>query len=247
MLPPGIFASLRFTGANLVTVVVYGALGTATFLVVIYLQEVLGYSALQAGAALLPMTLLMLTLSGYAGSLSDRIGARTPMTIGPLLMSCGFLLLLRVKPGAGYVSAILPAVVVLGLGLVSTVAPLTATVLSSVEDHHAGIASGVNNAVARSAQLMSIAAIPLAAGITGDVYRDPVAFSSGFRTAMWISASLAAVGAVLAFVTLADRRPTGPKPAKPDLVASGTNYRSCALESPPLSTCPGSTSTTTVN
>jgi EmrB/QacA subfamily drug resistance transporter len=246
LLPPGIFASLRFTGANLVSVAVYGALGTATFLLVVYLQEVLGYSALQAGAALLPMTLLMLTLSGYAGSLSDRIGARTPMTIGPLLMSCGFLLLLRVKPGAGYVSAVLPAVVVLGLGLVSTVAPLTATVLSSVEDHHAGIASGVNNAVARSAQLMSVAAIPLAAGITGDAYRNPVAFSSGFRTAMWISASLSAAGAVLAFVTLADRRPTGPKPAQPVLVATGTHHRACALESPPLYTCPGSTSTTTV-
>jgi hypothetical protein len=143
------------------------------------------------------------------------------------------------------VSAVLPAVVVLGLGLVSTVAPLTATVLSSVEDHHAGIASGVNNAVARSAQLMSVAAIPLAAGITGDVYRDPVAFSSGFRTAMWISASLAAAGAVLAFVTLAERRPTGAKPARPVLATSGTNHRHCALESPPLSTCPGSTSTTT--
>jgi EmrB/QacA subfamily drug resistance transporter len=246
MLPPGIFASLRFTGANLVSVAVYGALGTATFLLVVYLQEVLGYSALQAGAALLPMTLLMLTLSGYAGSLSDRIGARTPMTIGSLLMSCGFLLLLRVKPGAGYVSAILPAVVVLGLGLVSTVAPLTATVLSSVEDHHAGIASGVNNAVARSAQLMSVAAIPLAAGITGDAYRNPVAFSSGFRTAMWISASLGVIGAVVAFVTLADRRPTGAKPARPVLVANGTHHRNCPLESPPLSSCPGSTSTTSV-
>jgi EmrB/QacA subfamily drug resistance transporter len=246
MLPPGIFANLRFTGANLVTVVVYGALGTATFLVVVYLQEVLGYSALRAGAALLPMTLLMLTLSGYVGSLSDRIGARTPMTIGPLLMSCGFLLLLRVKPGAGYVSAVLPAVVVLGLGLVSTVAPLTATVLSSVEDHHAGIASGVNNAVARSAQLISVAAIPLAAGITGDAYRNPVAFSSGFRTAMWISASLSAAGAVLAFVTLADRRPTDAKRATPVLVASGTHHLHCALESPPLSNCPGSTSTTIV-
>jgi MFS family permease len=247
MLPPGIFASLRFTGANLVTAVVYGALGTATFLVVVYLQEVLGYSALRAGAALLPMTLLMLTLSGYAGSLSERIGARIPMTIGPLLMSCGFLLMLRIKPGAGYVNAVLPAVVVLGLGLVSTVAPLTATVLSSVEDHHAGIASGVNNAVARSAQLMSVAAIPLAAGITGDAYRDPVAFSNGFRMAMWISASLAAVGAVLAFVTLAERRPTGAKPARPERVASGTHHRHCALESPPLSTCPGSTSTNAVN
>lgn len=228
MLPPGIFANLRFTGANLVTVVVYGGLGTATFLLVVYLQTVLGYSALSAGAALLPMTLLMLTLSGYAGGLSERIGARIPMTVGPLLMAVGFLLMLRIEPGAGYVSAVLPAVVVLGFGLVSTVAPLTATVLSSVEDHHAGIASGVNNAVARSAQLMAVAAIPLAAGITGDSYRDPVAFSNGFQMAMWISAALAASGSVLAWVTLAERRPD---PREPDQV----HHRHCALESPPLS------------
>jgi EmrB/QacA subfamily drug resistance transporter len=238
MLPPGIFANKRFTGANLVTVVVYGALGTATFLLVVYLQTALGYSAIRAGAALLPMTLLMLALSGYAGSLSERIGARLPMTIGPFLMAAGFLLMLRIKPGAGYVSAVLPAVIVLGLGLVSTVAPLTATVLSSVEDHHAGIASGVNNAVARSAQLMAVAAIPLAAGITGDSYRDPVAFGNGFQIAMWISAVLCAAGAVLAWITLAERQPAPKQPTRktPILVNS---HRHCAIGSPPLSNCPG--------
>jgi EmrB/QacA subfamily drug resistance transporter len=236
ILPPGIFASLRFTGANLVTVVVYGALGTATFLLVVYLQTGLGYEALTAGAALLPMTILMLTLSGYAGSLSERIGARIPMTIGPLFMAGGFLLMMRVKPGAGYFTDVLPAVVVLGFGLVCTVAPLTATVLSSVEDHHAGIASGVNNAVARSAQLMAVAAIPLAAGITGDSYRDPVAFSDGFQMAMWISAALAAAGAVLAWVTLADRKPVAREPHEPEL-----HHLHCALESPPLSNSPSST------
>ncbi|HET6295141.1 MAG TPA: DHA2 family efflux MFS transporter permease subunit [Kribbella sp.] len=227
MLPPGIFANMRFTGANLVTVVVYGALGTATFLLVVYLQTALGYDALWSGAALLPMTVLMLTLSGYAGGLSERIGPRLPMTIGPLLLAAGFLLMLRIEPGAGYVSAVLPAVIVLGLGLVCTVAPLTATVLSSVEDHHAGIASGVNNAVARSAQLMAVAAIPLAAGITGDSYRDPVAFSNGFQTAMWISAALAAAGSVLAWFTLAEPQPVVREPVE--------HHRHCALEAPPLS------------
>ncbi|HET6986997.1 MAG TPA: DHA2 family efflux MFS transporter permease subunit, partial [Kribbella sp.] len=195
MLPPGIFSNIRFTGANLVTVAVYGGLGVATFLLVVYLQTALGYSALWAGASLLPMTLLMLGLSGYAGGLSDRIGARIPMTVGPLLMAAGFLLMLRIKPGSSYFTDVLPAVVVLGFGLVATVAPLTATVLSSVADHHAGIASGVNNAVARSAQLMAVAAIPLAAGITGDTYLDPVAFEEGFGNALWISAALAAAGA----------------------------------------------------
>ena len=236
MLPPGIFANLRFTGANLVTVVVYGALGTATFLLVVYLQTGLGYDALEAGAALLPMTLLMLTLSGYAGGLSERIGARIPMTIGPLLLAAGFLLMLRIEPGVGYFSVVLPAVIVLGLGLVCTVAPLTATVLSSVEDHHAGIASGVNNAVARSAQLMAVAAIPLAAGITGDSYRDPVAFGNGFRMAMWISAALAAAGAVLAWFTLADRQPTTREPVVVE------SHRHCALAGPPLSNAPGTSS-----
>ncbi|MEU4390296.1 DHA2 family efflux MFS transporter permease subunit [Kribbella sp. NPDC023855] len=232
MLPPGIFSSLRFTGANLVTVVVYGALGTATFLLVVYLQTGLGYEALTAGAALLPMTVLMLGLSGYAGALSEKIGARIPMTVGPLFMAGGFLLMMNVEPGAKYLTDVLPSVVVLGIGLVCTVAPLTATVLSSVEDHHAGVASGVNNAVARSAQLMAVAAIPLAAGITGDSYRDPAAFSDGFQMAMWISAGLAVAGAVLAWVTL------GPAPERP--AARQVHHRHCALESPPLSNCPSS-------
>ena len=234
MLPPGIFANIRFTGANLVTVAVYGSLGTATFLLVVYLQTALGYSALEAGASLLPMTLLMLGLSTYAGGLSERIGARIPMTIGPLLMAAGFLLMMRVTPGADYLTAVLPSVVVLGLGLVSTVAPLTATVLSSVEDHHAGIASGVNNAVARSAQLMAVAAIPLAAGITGDSYRDPVAFDQGFQMAMWISAALAAAGAAVAWVTLRQPQPT---PRVPEQV----NRRHCSLDAPPLANSPSTT------
>jgi EmrB/QacA subfamily drug resistance transporter len=225
MLPPGIFANIRFTGANLVTVVVYGALGTATFLLIVYLQTALGYDALWAGAALLPMTVLMLGLSGYAGGLAERIGARIPMTVGPLLMAAGFLLMLRIKPGASYVGAVLPSVIVLGFGLVATVAPLTATVLSSVEDHHAGIASGVNNAIARSAQLMSVAAIPIAAGITGDTYRDPVAFSNGFGNAMWISAVLAAVGAALAWITLGDR--ARKRPAEHLVLVH--HHRYCAL------------------
>ena len=228
MLPPGIFANRRFTGANLVTVAVYGALGTSTFLLVVYLQTVLGYSALWAGASLLPMTLLMLALSGYAGGLSDRIGARLPMTVGPALMAVGFLLMLRIEPGSGYFTTVLPSVVVLGLGLVATVAPLTATVLSSVTDNHAGIASGVNNAVARSAQLMAVAAIPVAAGITGDTYRDPVAFQEGFGEALWISAILAAAGGATAWITLAEPKE---RPGKAPVRVH--HHTHCALEAPP--------------
>ncbi|TDW70704.1 MFS transporter [Kribbella pratensis] len=228
MLPLSIFANRRFTGANLVTVVVYGALGTATFLVVVYLQTGLHYSALWAGASLLPMTVLMFFLSGYAGGLSDRIGPRIPMTVGPLLMAGGFLLMLRIDNESSYFSTVLPAVVLLGLGLVSTVAPLTATVMSSVADHHAGIASGVNNAVARSAQLMAVAAIPVAAGITGNAYRDPVAFHNGFGKALWISAVLAASGALIAWITLGDRS------GKRHLLPAEHHHRHCALEAPPL-------------
>jgi EmrB/QacA subfamily drug resistance transporter len=240
MLPPDIFANREFTGANLVTVVVYGALGTATFILVVYLQQVLGYSALASGAALLPLTLLMLTLSSRAGGLATRIGARTPMTIGPLLMAVGFLLMLRIDPGSSYAVDILPAVLILGFGLVLMVAPLTATVLNSVDDHHAGVASGVNNAVARSAQLMAVAAIPLAAGITGDTYRDPVAFGNGFDMAMWISAALCTAGGVLAAVTIAGRKPaTAPEPEQAREVEPASR-RHCALEAPPLSECPGS-------
>jgi EmrB/QacA subfamily drug resistance transporter len=205
MLPPDIFANARFTGANLVTVVVYSALGTSTFLIVLYFQEVLGYSALESGAALLPLTVLMLGLSGRSGQLADRIGARTPMTIGPLLMAAGFLLMLRVSPDTSYLETVLPAMIVLGLGLVATVAPL-----------------------------MAVAAIPLAAGITGDAYRDPVAFDDGFAIAMWISAVLAAAGGVLAAVTL--RTPARPA-EEPRPVPAGNTH--CALEAPPLSNCPG--------
>jgi EmrB/QacA subfamily drug resistance transporter len=233
MLPPDIFSNVRFTGANLVTVVVYGALGTATFLVVVFLQEVLGYSALESGAALLPMTLLMLGLSGRSGELSTRIGTRIPMTVGPLLMAAGFLLMLRIGPGSSYVTDILPGVLVLGLGLVTTVAPLTATVLSSVDDHHAGVASGVNNAVARSAQLLAVAGIPLAAGITGDAYTEPAIFLDGFQLALLISASLAAAGGVLAAVTLRERPLVA---AAPEPI---TANRHCSMEAPPLSNCPG--------
>lgn len=226
MLPLSIFANRRFTAANLVTVVVYGALGTATFLVVVYLQTALHYSALWAGASLLPMTVLMLVLSGYAGGLADRIGPRIPMTVGPLLMAGGFLLMLRINTGTSYYSAVLPAVVLLGLGLVATVAPLTATVMASVADHHAGIASGVNNAVARTGQLMAVAAIPIAAGITGDTYLDPVAFHNGFGRALWISAGLAAAGGAIAWVTLGERsKLREPRPVE--------HHVHCALEAPP--------------
>ncbi|CAN5532021.1 MFS transporter [soil metagenome] len=204
MVPLGIFSSRQFTAANLVTLAIYAALGGTFFLLVVQLQTSLGYSPLAAGAATFPITVLMLVLSARAGALAQRIGPRKPMTFGPLGVAAGLALMTRVEPGAAYVSSVLPAVVVFGLGLAFTVAPLTATVLAAAEDHHAGVASGINNAVARVAGLVAVAALPVVAGLTGDDYQDPAAFTSGFRIAMLTAAGLALAGALLAWCTISD-------------------------------------------
>ena len=143
------------------------------------LQTSLGYSAVEAGAATLPITLLMLTLSSRSGALATRIGPRLQMTVGPLLVALGTLLMVRIEPGADYITDVLPGVLVMGLGLAAVVAPLTATALAAVEDRHAGVASGVNTTVARAAQLAAVAALPIAAGITGASYLDPACCRPG--------------------------------------------------------------------
>jgi EmrB/QacA subfamily drug resistance transporter len=207
MLPLGMFRVRQFSGANLTTFAVYGALGGALFLVPLQLQQVLGYSPLASGVALLPVTIVMLLLSGRAGKLSQRIGPRLPMTLGPLVAGAGLALLARVGPDSSYVGAFLPAILVFSFGLVLTVAPLTAAVLSAAPSAHAGVASAVNNAVARAAGLIAVAALPAAAGITTSTYADPAAFSAGFSTAVLIAGGLAALGGVIAFVTIPRRAP----------------------------------------
>jgi EmrB/QacA subfamily drug resistance transporter len=199
MIPLAIFRSRQFSGANGVTFAVYAALGAVTFLLVVHLQTDLGYSALEAGASLLPLTACMLLLSARAGALAQRIGPRWPMTIGPMIVAVGMLLLARVDPGTTYWATVFPATIVLGLGLSCTVAPLTATVLGAVEDAHAGIASAINNSVARIAGLLAVAVLPAAAGLTAKQGLDLV---DGFSRAMYICAVLAAVGGVLAFLTI---------------------------------------------
>lgn len=228
MLPPAVFASPQFTAVNVVTVAVYAALGAVFFLLVIYLQVVLGYSALLAGAASLPITVLMLALSARSGQLAQRIGPRTQMTIGPLVMAGGLVLMTRINPGDSYVAAVLPAVVVLGLGLSATVAPLTSAALAAAAERYAGVASGVNNTVARTGQLTAVAVVPLAAGITGDLYAQPQAFAAGFDRAMLITAGLAAAGGLLAFAVVRNPFAEGPTP-----------YH-CSMDAPPLDTCPNS-------
>ena len=161
MLPPSIFSSRQFTAANVLTFVVYAALGGVFFLLVVFLQVGLGYSPIAAGAASLPVTALMLLLSSRAGALAERIGPRAPLTVGSAVIAVGMWLMSEIEIGDSYVTAVLPAVVVFGLGLSLVVAPITMTVLAAADPRHAGVASGVNNAVARTAGLAAVAALPL--------------------------------------------------------------------------------------
>ncbi|MET9885472.1 MFS transporter [Streptomyces sp. NPDC006430] len=202
MVPPDIFASRQFTAVNLVTLCVYAAFGGFFFLVVLQLQVVCGYSALAAGAALLPTTTLMLLLSARSGALGERIGPRIPLTVGPLLCAAGVLLMLRVGPQASYVRDVLPALIVMGMGMVTLVAPLTATVLSSVDPGRAGLASGINNAAARAAGLLAVAALPLLSGMGPEAYRSASEFDSAFGRAMLWCAAVLVLGAVVAWATV---------------------------------------------
>ncbi|MFD9411165.1 MFS transporter [Streptomyces sp. NPDC059989] len=207
MMPPSMFSSRLFTAVNVVTLFVYAALGGFFFLVVLQLQVVSGYSALAAGAAMLPTTALMLLLSARSGELGERIGPRIPLTVGPLLCAAGMLLMLRVGPGASYVRDVLPAMVVTGLGLVTVVAPLTATVLASVDPGRAGLASGINNAAARVAGLLAVAALPLLAGMGPEAYRSAAEFDAAFGRAMpWCAGALVA-GAAVAWATVRSPAP----------------------------------------
>ena len=207
MLPLSMFRSRQFAGANATTFAVYAALGGATFLLVLQLQVGLGYSALAAGASLLPVTLLMLALSARTAQLAQRIGPRLPMTVGPVLVAAGLVGLSRVEPGRSYAATVLPAIVVFGLGLALTVAPLTATVLAGVEEARMGVASGVNNAVARVAGLLAVAVLPAAAGV--DLGRVGEGLGGGFRAALLGCAALCLVGGAVAFATVRTATRTG--------------------------------------
>lgn len=202
MVPVDIFGSRQFTAANLVTFVVYASLGTVFFLLVVHLQVVVGYTALAAGAASIPITALMLVGSSASGRLAQRIGPRMPLTVGPLVLAAAMVMMTTIDSGDHYLGAILPAMVVAGIGLTITVAPVTATVLAAAEDRHSGVASGINNAVARTAQLLAVAALPVLAGLSGDDFQDADAFASGFRIAMLVAAGLAALGGAVSFAAI---------------------------------------------
>jgi EmrB/QacA subfamily drug resistance transporter len=159
MLPLDLFKRRNFTVANLATLVIYAGLGAALFFLTLFLQETAGYSAIGAGVALLPLTAMLFFLSSRFGALADRLGPRFFMSVGPIIGGAGLLMLVLVDRHADYLTQILPALLLFGLGLAMTVAPLTATVLGDADAHQAGIASGVNNAVARVAGLLAIAAL----------------------------------------------------------------------------------------
>jgi EmrB/QacA subfamily drug resistance transporter len=228
MLPLELFRSRQFSGANGVTFAVYGALGGALFLLPVELQLVAHYTPLESGLALLPLTIVMLAFSARSGQLSARIGPRLQMTVGPLIVAAGLALLVRATNPGSYLTQVFPAVLVFALGLTFTVAPLTATAMNSAPTEHSGIASAVNNVVARAASLVAVAVLPLLAGLTGAAALAPAKLSAGFRTAMFISAATCALGGLVSALTI--RNPVrAPAPA-PEPAPTW----SCGVNGPPV-------------
>jgi EmrB/QacA subfamily drug resistance transporter len=201
MLPLELFKRRNFAFANIETFAVYAGLSTLTFFLVLFLQQLDGYTALRAGVILVPISLVMFLLSPRVGRLSMRLGPRLFMGAGPLVAAAGVLLLVRLKPGFDYWLELLPALVIFSVGLSMTVAPLTATVLSDVTESDAGKASGVNNAVARVAGLLGIAVV--GAAIAGS---ENTLDLSGFRLSMAITTGLVATGGVIGLIGIRNRQ-----------------------------------------
>ncbi len=202
MAPVSLFRSRVFSAANLMTFLVYGALGSVLFFLVLQLQVTVGYGAIAAGLATVPLALTMLLLSSRASVLAARLGPRVPMTFGPIVCATGIFLLSDVDSSATYLRDVFPGVVLLALGLTSLVAPLTVAVLAAAPDRHAGVASGINNAVARSGTLIAVAALPALVGLAGAEYRDPVALTEGYHRAMLVASGMLVLGGVISWFGL---------------------------------------------
>jgi EmrB/QacA subfamily drug resistance transporter len=241
MLPLYLFGSRVFSVTNVVTFAMYAALGGVFFLLVVQLQVVSGFSPLASGLALLPITILMLFLSSRAGALGQRIGPRLPMSLGPVICALSVLLLAGVDADVSYVVGVIGPVVVLGLGLSLTVAPLTATALAAADDRHAGIASGVNNAVARTGGLLAVAILPLLSGL-GTSMTDPVALAPAYRTSMLICAALLLVSGLISYAfiptSLGACRETAATPPGEERITRAAEaspvQTHCSINAPPL-------------
>jgi EmrB/QacA subfamily drug resistance transporter len=215
MLPLTCFSDRVFSAANAMTLLVYAALGAIMFFLVIQLQTVGGYGPLAAGISTLPVTLCMVLLAARAGDLGTRIGPRIPMTVGPMVMAGGALLLLKAGEDVVYLTDVLPGITVFGLGLALMVAPLTATVLAAAPEQHVGIASGVNNAIARAGSLLAVAALPPLVGLAGEDYADPRAFDAAYDASMVACAVLLVLGGLVSAVLVPGRHdPVAPEPAE---------------------------------
>jgi EmrB/QacA subfamily drug resistance transporter len=206
MLPFGIFRNRQFTAANATTLTVYAALSGALFLVTQQLlSKPMGYSAVEAGLSFMPLTITLLLLSPTAGKLASRHGPRFPMTFGPIGVGIGLLLIRTgVVPGSHYLTDILPGILVFSLGLGFTVAPLTTAVMGAVEERHAGIGSGVNNAVARIAALLAVALLPFVAGIAGHEGTGGPQFTHGIQKALLVAAFLCFAGGITSLIGIRD-------------------------------------------
>jgi EmrB/QacA subfamily drug resistance transporter len=202
LVPMHLFGSRTFSVANLLTLLVYGALGAMLFFLVLQLQVVTGWSPLAAGLSTVPLTLVMLVFSSRSGGLAARIGPRVPLTLGPVLCGLGTLLLRQVGAGTSYLTGVLPGMMVFACGLVLLVAPLTSSVLAAAPDRYAGIASGINNAVARTGSLLAVSALPAIVGVGGADYRQPAVFDPGYERAQLVCAVLLLAGGLVAFAGL---------------------------------------------
>jgi EmrB/QacA subfamily drug resistance transporter len=233
LLPPAIFASARFRAANAVTFVVNGALGGFAFVFIPALEIVAGYSPVVAGSALVPVTAVTLLLSGASGRLAQRIGPRPQIVAGCLLCAVASMLAVRVGPQASYWTVVFPVALLFGFGLAALLPPLTASAMNSAPDAQAGLASGVNNAVARVAGLLWIAALPPVTGLIGAAYTDPVQFRSSFSDISWICAAAFTGGAALgaAFITRSSR----PAPERPALIQTPVPHLACPVALRPTS------------
>ena len=222
LVPARLFRSRTFTVLNIATFALYATIGAQFFLVVYQLQVSAGWSAIAAGSALVPVTLLMLVGSARSGELAARIGPRPQLVIGPLLLAAGQLLLARIGRDAEWVADVLPGALLFGFGLVAFVAPLTASVMGSVDESFVSTASGINNAIARTGGLFAVALVPGVSGLTTAV--GPAATTEAYRTAMWIASALAVVASAVAAFGL---------PRAPRTRRSARRY-TCPVDGAPL-------------